>query len=151
MAFTGLNLYQAYPLSHYRYAHTQMIESLFIRLSENVQAAEPRTTKTYAVILDENWSVEGFQMMQKAYPHLAWAQIKQVQISEPVLPESSKPMLMDRDTIIIIMPWMDADWVKALDAPLRELGKEPCEVLSYTGKRLTTLYHAPNLPQACYP
>jgi hypothetical protein len=151
LVLTVLNLYQAYPLSHYRFAHTEMIESLFVRLSERVQAAEPRTTKTYAVILDKNWSVDGFLMLQKVYPHLAWAQIKQVQISEPLLPDSSKPMLSDRDTIVIIMPWMNPEWVKTLDGQIRELGKESCDVLSYTGRRLTTLYHAPNLPQACFP
>ncbi len=149
--FPALNLYQAFPLSNYRYADMQSIETLFIRLSQNLERAEPRRPKNYVIIADENWGITGFLMLQKAYPHLAWAEMHEILLAEPVIPDASKPLLSERDTIILLMPWMDPVWVNALDAPLRDMGKEPCEMTTYTGLRRTTMYHAPDLPQACTP
>jgi hypothetical protein len=67
------------------------------------------------------------------------------------LPESSLDRLKDRNTIIIYSPWLNDEWGKALDAPLRALGKERCEITTYTGDERFPLYHASDLPQACYP
>ncbi len=151
IALFGVNLYQAYPLSHVRFVHTEMIEALFIRLSEKVYAAEPGTNKTYAIIMDPSWGLDGFLMLQRVYPHLAWAQFRAVQITEPVLPEESKALLKERNTIVILKPWMQEEWVRQLDGQIRALDKEPCDVLTYNGTKRTTLYHAKDLPYACAP
>jgi hypothetical protein len=151
IVFTGVNLYQAYPLSHVRFASNQQIESLFIRISQRVYEAEPDTPKSYAVVVDETWGVDGLLFLQNAYSHLAWARIEQVRITEPVFSETSLPLLKDRNTIVIFFPWMDPTWVPILDTYMRELGKKPCVITTSAGAHRFMLYHDPSLPQACYP
>jgi hypothetical protein len=151
IAITGANLYQAYPLSYTRYASFQQIESLFIRISQHVYEAEPNIPKNYAVVVNESWDIGGLVEFQNVYPHLAWAQIYQIRITKPVIPESSLPLMAERDTIIILSPRLDPAWVTALDPPLRALGKESCDIFTPAREKRFVLYHAPDLPQACYP
>jgi hypothetical protein len=154
VAITGVNLYQAYPLSYARahYTSIQQIESLFIRVSQNLYEAEPEITKDYVFVINESWNIGGLMKFKIVYPHLAWAQIHQIHVAEPVLPESSLPLLADRNTIVILSPWLDPAWVAALQVPLRALGKEPCEISMPDREEIRfILYHVPDLPQACYP
>jgi hypothetical protein len=148
---TGVNLYQAYPLSHTRSTNMQLTEALFVRISQHVYEAEPNTPKNYAVIVNETWGIEGLLFLQNAYSHLAWARIVQIRIAEPVLSESDQRLLAERNTIIILAPQLDPIWAKTLDTPLRELGKEPCDIATENQEKRFVLYHAPDLPQACYP
>jgi hypothetical protein len=148
---TAVNLYQGYPLSHFRYSHNQSFESLFIRVSERVSAADPNVTKTYAVIVNEEWGVDGLLTMQKVYPSLAYAKIEQIRLTKPVLPDTTFPLLADKNTIVVFFAGMDKQWVKPLDSQLRTLDKLPCEITTTTGDKRFTLYHSPDQPQACYP
>ncbi|HEX7555854.1 MAG TPA: hypothetical protein VF338_04465 [Leptolinea sp.] len=148
---TAINLYQGYPLSYFRFSNNQSFESLFLRVSERVSEADPNVTKTYVVIVDQVWGVDGFLMMQKVYPSLAYAKIEQIRLSDPVLPDSTFPLLADKDTIVIFFAGMDKHWVKPLDTQLRNLGKVPCEITTTVGDQRFTLYHPPDQPQACYP
>jgi hypothetical protein len=147
----GINLFQAYPLAESRYTGLQLTESLFVRISQHVYEAEPTTPKNYAVVVNEAWGIDGLLKLQKIYPHLAWAQIHQIRISEPAIPESDLPLLADRNTLVLLTPWLDSAWVAALEAPLRALGKEPCKIATSIGEPRFVLYHAPDLPQACDP
>jgi hypothetical protein len=148
---TGVNLYQAYPLSHSRFAHLAQIESLFIRITQHVYAAEPNTFKKYAVIVDDTWGVDGLRFIQYIYPNLSWIQIEQIRISEPVLTETDLELLRDRNTFVIIMPWLNPEWVRELDAPLKAIGKVRCVISTAGNDKRFLLYHDPYLPQACYP
>lgn len=149
MLLIGLNLYQAYPLSQQRYANNQSIEMLFVRISQNIERIEPRQPKNYMIIADENWGVTGFLMIQKAYPHLAWAEMHEIQLSEPELPATSIPLLSERNTVIILMPWMEPEWVRKLETQIRDLDKVPCEVTMFGGSRLTTMFLSPDMSWAC--
>jgi hypothetical protein len=144
-------MYQAYPVSHLRFPNLQNVEALFIRITKNINDAEPNTPKTYVFIVNEGWGFYGLQMMQKVYPHLAWAQIRQITLKEPILPEDSKPLLKERDTLVMFMPWMDREWQKALDPQVRALDKDMCQITTYNGDPRFPLYYAPDLPQGCNP
>lgn len=148
---TGLNLVQAYALAPIRYTGLQQTEALFLRVAQHVHATEPTTPKNYAIVVNESWGIDGLLQLQQIYPQLAYAQIHQLRITEPVLPESSAPLLAGRNTIVILTPWLDPAWVAALDAPLRAAGKVPCDIATVRGEKRFVLYHDPDLPQACYP
>ena len=106
IAITGLNLYQAYPLSHNRtrYESLQTFETLFIRLSQYVYMAEPSIPKNYAVIVNEASDIDGLLEFQKVYPHLVWAQFYPIGITEMTPPDSSLSLMTERNTIIILAP-----------------------------------------------
>ncbi len=147
----GINLYQAYPLSHYRFAHQANFESLFIRVAQRLNPVLLHETKTFAVIVDDTWSVEGLCMMQKIYPELEYVKIEQVRIKEPPVPKEYSLMLNDRNTFVFFFSGMDRAWFKPLDEQLRLFNKTPCVITTYTGDYRFTLYHDPDMPQGCYP
>lgn len=151
VSITFVNMYQAYPVSHLRFPNMQNLEALFIRVTKNIHDVEPNTPKTYVFLVDENWSVYGLLMMQKVYPHLAWAQIKQITLKEPEIPESWESLLKERDTLVMVMPWMDPEWKKTLDPQVKALDKEMCQITTYSGEARFPLYYAPDLPQGCNP
>lgn len=146
-----VNIYQAYPLSHTRFSFLQNIEALFIRITENVLKAEPNQPKDYLVVVDGSWGIDGLIIMQKIYPHLGWASIHQLTLTEPVIPEESKDFIKQRNTIVLFMPWMDVEWVRKLEPQFMELGKEECMITTYTGEKRFPLFHAPDLQSACAP
>jgi hypothetical protein len=148
---TGLNLVQAYPLSQSRFTGLQQTESLFLRITQHVYEAEPTTSKDYAIVVNESWGIDGLLQLQKIYPHLAWAQIHQLRITEPLLPESSALLLAGQNTLIILTPWLDSAWFAALDTQLRAAGKEPCTIATSKGEPRFVLYHDPDLSEACDP
>lgn len=151
VAITLANLYQAYPLSHARSSYLHTIESLFIRITENVLKAEPNQPKDYLVIVDGSWGINGLIIMQKIYPHLAWAKIEQLTLNEPVIPDESKDFIKNRNTIVIFMPWMNEEWVTKLESQVKNLDKEECMITTYTGEKRFPLFHAPDLPSPCVP
>jgi ABC-type multidrug transport system fused ATPase/permease subunit len=151
VTIAGANLYQAYSLSQIRSTNYQMLEALFIRISQHIYEAKPTSPQNYAVVVNESGGIEGLLELQQVYPHLAWAQIHQIRIPKPVLSEANLPLLADRNTSVILAPWLDPVWVTALDAPLRALGKESCDILTAAGEKRFVLYHDPDLPRACDP
>jgi hypothetical protein len=44
---------------------------------------------------------------------------------------------------------LDQAWQKALEAPLRQLGKVPCPIKTTTGDVRFTLWHSPGLEWLC--
>jgi len=148
---TFLNIYQAYQVSHYRFPNMQNAEALFIRITENIYKAEPGVPRTYVFVVDPSWGISGPVMLQKLYPHLAWAQIKQLTLTEPEIPKESIPLLEDRNTFILFMPWMNVEWKTRLDPQIRALGKEVCQITAYNGDPRFPLYYPPDLPQGCKP
>ncbi len=150
VAMTGLNLYQAYDLSYYRFAGRAQIEQLFMRIAQKVYQLAPDRRVNYVVILDSTWSIAGLVKFQEVYPlYLESARLSQVKVDGPALPEASKLLLQDSNTLILILPWLDKGWQQGLEAPLRELGKEPCTIYTADGQPRFTLYHAPDLTGAC--
>jgi hypothetical protein len=150
VAMTGLNLYQAYDLSYHRFGGNVQIEQLFMRIAQKAYQLEPDTRMNYVVILDASWSIGGLIKFQEVYPlYLEKARLSQIQVDGPALPEQSKPLLTDRNTLILILPWLDKGWQQGLEAPLRELGKEPCAIYTPAGEPRFTLYHASDLGGVC--
>jgi 4-amino-4-deoxy-L-arabinose transferase-like glycosyltransferase len=136
----GLNLYQAYPLARNRMGGLQSLETLFLRTVQRAQRGEEAARKTYVFVTDPSWSSVGIQMIPEIYP--VRAKISEVVISDPSLPESAARLIADRNTLVIIKPWLDPTWQAALEAPLRALGKEPCPIRTTNGDVRFTLWHA---------
>jgi hypothetical protein len=143
----GLNLYQAYPLARDRMAGLQSLETLFLRTVQQAQRSEDSAPKTYVFVTDPTWSSIGIQMIPEVYP--VRAKITEVVINDPSLPESAAPLIADRNTLVIIKPWLDPTWQAALETPLRNLGKEPCPIRTTTGDVRFTLWHAPDNGWLC--
>jgi 4-amino-4-deoxy-L-arabinose transferase-like glycosyltransferase len=143
----GLNLYQAYPLARDRMAGLQSLETLFLRTVQRAQRGEDSEPKTYVFVTDPSWSSIGIQMIPEIYP--VRAKIAEVVINDPSLPESAAPLIADRNTLVIIKPWLDPTWQAALETPLRDLGKEPCPIRTTTGDVRFTLWHAPENRWLC--
>jgi hypothetical protein len=149
VAIAATNLTQAYKISYTRYSGNQSVETLFIGITQNIHDAEPNIPKNIAIILGANWGISGLVEFQNVYPHMAWFHLYEMRIKEPVLPETSLSLLSDRNTIIMITPFLDPAWQSSLDAPLRSLGKIHCDVLTPNGQKRFSLYHSPEIPNPC--
>jgi 4-amino-4-deoxy-L-arabinose transferase-like glycosyltransferase len=141
LAILGLNLYQAYPLARDRMAGLQSLETLFLRTVQRAERDGGGAGKTYVFVTDPSWSSVGIQMIPEVYP--VKAKISEVVINDPSLPAAAAPLLADRNTLVIIKPWLDPTWQTMLEAPLRGLGKEPCPIRATNGDIRFTLWHSP--------
>jgi len=149
-ALIALNVYQAYPLSQSRFDFTQSFDVLFLRLASDAHVLYPDPPKTFAVITDPSWGIDGFRKLPLLYPGwLSEAQLRQVTLTEPRLTEHDLVTLADPNTLVMIKPWLEAEWQTALDAPLRSIGKEPCEMKTTGGDVRFVLWHAPDLEKLC--
>jgi len=149
VAIAGINLYQAYKISYTRYASIQSAETLFVGITQDIQRAEPNRPKNFAVIIGDVWGTAGLVEFQNVYPHLAWFHIYEIKITEPALPDAETTLFSDRDTLIMVSPYLSQEWQDALDAPLQALGKARCDVVTPDGQKRFVLYYAPDMPQAC--
>lgn len=149
IAVIGLNLYQAYQLSYIYYSPVTQIGNHFLRISQNLYQVEPQIPKNYVFVAVEPWDMEGLLRFQAIYPHLAWAQLYQIQVNEPALPVSSLPLLAERNTVVFLLRELGPAWQAALGPSLQALGKKTCTISTLQGQ--IVLYHAPDLPQACPP
>jgi hypothetical protein len=149
VAIAATNLYQAYQVSYNRYSGTQSAETLFIEVTQNIQRAEPNKPKNVAVIIGDVWGIDGLVEFQNVYPYLAWFHLYQIRITEPTLPETNMSLFSDRNTLIIVSPYLNPEWQNALDAPLTALGKTRCIVTTPDGQQRFLLYYAPDIPNAC--
>jgi hypothetical protein len=147
----GLNLYQAYPLSHIRYTTDQSFETQFIRMAKEISTIEKRSTKTFAVIDDETWDVEGLKMLQQAYPEFAYIKIDQIKIMGPDIPDEYALLLKDRNTIVFFFAGLNQSWRNPLDKQLREYNKEPCTIPTSSRDISFTYYRDISLMPMCYP
>ncbi len=149
VVIAGTNLVQAYTISPMRFAPTQSAESLFVGITQSIQQAEPNSPKNFAVIYGDVWGIQGLVEFQNVYPHLAWFHLYGIQILEPKLPEEDFKLFSDRNTLIMVSPYIDPEWQNALDASLQALGKVRCDVSTPDGQKRFALYYAPDLPSAC--
>ena len=149
VAVTATNLVQAYKISDMHYAGSQSIDSLFIGITHNIFNAEPDSSKNVVVIAGDTWGIDNILLFQKTYPHLAWFYPQVIRIKQAVLPDADISLLSDRNTIIIVSPYMDPAIQQALDAPLLALGKAHCDILTADGQKQFVLYNSPDLPSAC--
>jgi 4-amino-4-deoxy-L-arabinose transferase-like glycosyltransferase len=143
----GLNLYQAYPLARDRMAGFQSLETLFFRLVQRAQKDEAVAPKTYVFVTDPTWTSVGIQQIPDIYP--VQARFVEVVVTDQNLPESARATIADKNALVIIKPWLEESWQKALEPPLRALGKVPCGIKTTTGDVRFTLWHSPELAWLC--
>ncbi len=153
LCVAALNLYQGNRQSYAHFASRHQIETLFLRVAENIYKADPDRPKNYTFLLDQDWSEEGLRIYLHLYPYMARAQYSRVRLDIPEIPTHYWLKLAERDTVVIISPFMNPDhsaWPGLLGKQLERLGKVRCEVRSPDGANFRfLLYHSPDLPQAC--
>jgi hypothetical protein len=147
----GLNLYQAYPLSHVRLTTDQSFETQFVRMAKEVNTIEKRSTKTFVVIDNEKWDIVGLGMLQQVYPEFAYIKIDQIKLLEPDIPDEYALLLKDRNTFIIFSAGLDQSWLNPLDKQLRAYNKKPCTIPTYSGNNHFTYFRDTSLMPDCYP
>jgi hypothetical protein len=151
----GLNFYQAYSLSKIRSTGAQSPEVMFTRLMQKLRDVDAQTAvpKTFLFLTDKSWGIEGFFWLLKAYEVPSWrVQMVRLVLKAPILPESSRDLIIDRNTFIIIQPDMDSVWEERLAAQLDRLGKKSCEIREFTNRHLRfILWYSPDLEELCVP
>jgi hypothetical protein len=151
----GLNFYQAYSLSKIRSSGSQSPEVMFVRLMQKLRTIDAQTAvpKTFLFLTEKSWGIEGYFWLLKAYEIPTWrVQMMRLPLQAPILPESSRDLMLDRNTFIIIQPDMDSDWEERLSAQLDKLGKESCEIREYTNRTLRfVLWYSPDFGELCVP
>jgi hypothetical protein len=75
--------------------------------------------------------------------------VADVTLTEPVVPEETRSLITERNSLVIMIPWLDPAWPPALAPMLADLGKIPCEVKTTTGDVRFTLWHSPGLEWLC--
>jgi 4-amino-4-deoxy-L-arabinose transferase-like glycosyltransferase len=150
VAVAGLNLYQAYTLSYEHNLPLGGLESLYLKLAQHVHDVEGNQPKTFVFVTDPDWGIDGLYMLQAAYGvPTSPAQLSEVKIATPQLPNQALNRLADRDTLVIMKPWLPADWQQSLGSQLQALGKQACPVHSTADHVVFTLWHAPELADLC--
>jgi hypothetical protein len=115
--------------------------------------AQTAVPKTFLFLTDKSWGIEGFFWLLKAYEVPSWrVQMVRLVLKAPILPESSRDLIIDRNTFIIIQPDMDSVWEERLAAQLDRLGKKSCEIREFTNRHLRfILWYSPDLEELCVP
>jgi hypothetical protein len=151
----GLNVYQAYSISKIRSTGSQSPEVMFVRLMQKLRKIDAQTAvpKTFLFLTEKSWGIEGYFWLLKAYEIPTWrVQMVRLPLQAPILPESSRDLMLDRNTFIIIQPDMDSEWEERLAAQLDKLGKKSCEIREYTNRNLRfVLWYSPDFEELCVP
>ncbi len=148
-----LNFYLSYSLSLRRNNANQTMEGLFLGIVQRLPEFEPVRAKplTFLFLTDGQWNIGGLQTLLQAYSYPASrVHLFEEQIAGSEIPEALKPLILDRETLVIMQPSMDASWQEGLGAQLAEMGREACEIKEYTQVDTRfTLWHEPGLKALC--
>lgn len=132
-ALCVLNIYQAYPLSHWRNIGNTPLDMVFLRLLQ-CDAQRGDVNKTYVFITAPDWSIEGLRRQSAVYqlPD-AEAQLVQVTALDGEIPPDAMERIRLEDTFVIIQPWMDSAQSESIANTLTGLGKMPAVQRSAPG------------------
>jgi len=153
LAVLGFNLYQAYPLSKIRSTGNQNIEALFLRTMERLQDFEPQTAipKSVLFITTEDWGIEGFYWLIRAYELPASrVLLTRVVLENGGLPPYIARTISERNTLVIVQPNQDRLWQAGIDIQLESLGKQSCDIKEATLRDTRfVLWYSPGLEEVC--
>jgi len=153
IAIVLLNFYQAYALSLRRNNANQSTEALLLGIVQRLPEFEPVRAKplTFLFLTDGQWGIDGLYTLFQAYKYPASRlRLAQEQLSEAMIPEAIKPLIQDRETLVILQPTMNAGWQAELSNQLLSLGRESCDIKEFTGVDTRfTLWHDPGLQELC--
>jgi hypothetical protein len=147
IAVLALNLYQAYPLARDRNAGLQKLETMVFHMMQRAQREEPLDTKAFLFVTHPEWSSVGVAELPRIYP--VRAEVADVTLTEPVLSDAAKQLIARRNSVVILIPWLDPAWPPALAPALADLGKIPCEIRTTTGDVRFTIWHSPDMEWLC--
>lgn len=151
VGIVAINLHLAYGLAYQQALARGGLENLYLRLAQDVQAVEGNRPKTFVFVTDPEWGIDGLYLLQLAYgTPTSPTQLEKITVEQPLLSEAALARLADVDTLIILKPWLPADWQIALGDQLTGLGKRGCPVTrAGQGKAVFVLWHAPALASLC--
>jgi 4-amino-4-deoxy-L-arabinose transferase-like glycosyltransferase len=148
-----LNFYLAYNLSLVRNNSNQTAEALFLRIAQDLQDFEPVRANpvTFLFLTNDQWGIDGLRTLLKAYNYPASSlAMQRAALESPVIPKSLEPVILQRETAVVIQPDLSEEWKAALGAQLMALGKEACDVKEYTGRDTRfQMWLSPDLKPLC--
>jgi hypothetical protein len=152
LGIAGLNLYQAYPLSHRRSTRYQDFEALFNGIAQRADKSPSRPEPRFAVVTPTGWKETrpvGYRI-QDVYG-VPRSPVTFLELESGRLPEKARTILADRETLVVFRPETDRPAQETAEGLLRELGKIPCPVANARGERRFDLWQSPELPRLCEP
>jgi len=125
----GLGLYQAYVIVPARFTGISSLEVLFLRLMQRNEAPDMVSNRSYIFVTDADWGIDGLRDMREIYgvPR-SQVSLGRVLMTGPELDDATRAWLAKPEVFAIVQPWINKDYVDALEAELYALGKKPCPV-----------------------
>jgi hypothetical protein len=114
---------------------------------QRAQREEPLDPKTFLFVTHPEGSSVGVAELPRIYP--VRAEVADVTLTEPVLSDAARQLIARRNSVVVMIPWLDPAWPPALAPVLANLGKIPCEAKTSTGDVRFTLWHSPGLEWLC--
>jgi hypothetical protein len=150
LVFIGIaNLVQVYWIFPQRYAGTQSLEILFLRLTQ--LADRGGIDPVYLFITDESWSIDGLRVMQDLYHSPpSESQLDRVVMIGTTLEPEQLVKLQAPDTVVISQPWLKPEWLDTLTPIMLKVGKAACDIRDTAKSDIKfTAYFPQNMAYLC--
>jgi 4-amino-4-deoxy-L-arabinose transferase-like glycosyltransferase len=147
----GFNLYQSYPLMEKRWGPSHGIDYLYFRIATKAQKIEHLYPTNFVFVTDTSWGPDGFKTLQWVYGiPSSPSQLNKVVVDGPLFPDSSKNILEDARSLVIVHPQLNADWQTGLAVELQNMGKSVCDIKTNDGQtRFQMWYTGAELANLC--
>lgn len=127
----------------------QSLEVLFLRTAREIKRQTPDVERTYIIITDPSWGVDGMRLLQRVYPEdFSQVHLMRVPVEQPELPAWIEPLIAEPSTLVFLQPWMEESWKTAIHNHLGET-KKGCSILSEAGDDRFKLWYSGELPIHC--
>ncbi|MGA9398247.1 MAG: glycosyltransferase family 39 protein [Anaerolineaceae bacterium] len=151
IVIVAANLVQVKWVFPRRYAGSQSLEMVFVRLTQRVDNDPLNAKPIYLFVTDEAWGIDGLRLLQDLYHSpQSKSQLDQIVMTGATLDASQLVKLKADNTIIIPQPWMKSKLSEALTSILIKTGKVVCPIRVAVDKDVKfTAYFPPNLAYLC--
>ena len=127
------------------------LEVLFMRLAERVDGDPNNRSPIYVFVTDESWGIDGIRTLQDLYhsPQSNY-QLERIIMTGDTLDRNQLVRLQAENTIVILQPWMDAEWMASMMQIVADTGKVTCQVRETVNSPVKfTAYFPPDLAYLC--
>ncbi|MBN2257874.1 MAG: glycosyltransferase family 39 protein [Anaerolineaceae bacterium] len=145
------NLTQVHLVFPQRYAGGHSFETVFLRLSMRMDNDPGKHNPTYLFITDEHWGIDGMHLLQNLYHSpRSRSQLKRIIMTGNPLDQEQLNEIQAANTIVILQPWMNAEWQASFGPVMSEAGKNRCDVRETADTTVKfTAYFPVNLDYLC--
>jgi hypothetical protein len=141
----ALNLYQAYPLSRWRMERYQELGTLWLRTLMRAQGL-PDPGRVSVFLSEPGWSILPLADLYRITYGLpaSLSEVVEFSMTGPALPETARPVVSDRRSLVMIEPQLDEEWKRGLEQALQDLGKTSCDMKTLRGSLRFKLWASPD-------